>query len=394
MKMSKNYKKICLTLGLTGIIGAGSIVAASGTTNVSATYRNIQVTYNGVTQSMAKEPFLVDGSVYVPLRAVGDIFGATPVWQPGSNTVAITGGSSASSQDEITNLNYQIAALKTEIANKDKEISDKNTELANLKASQNTTTNNNTTNNTNTSGSNITAAQLQSTEDYLNQTFYDALSSSINTYYDLTLTGSQINVTISYDNRAENTAFDKISQSKVEAFLKKIGDNIAATHSDVTVEGTIEYTKDSVDKATFTRAKNGRYTYNHSFDADTIKDELQYDYGTNFRFSNLAASSVYCDYEIDVRENRSTINVKVYLSKDESFRKEWGTADSISTKTETRLTETQRRSAVTNALEDIQDIVMDIAADYDVNVSVYFGTSDLIAEINADGRVSVSDIDA
>ena len=379
MKMSKNYKKLCLALGLSGIIGAGAITAQSGTQNVQATYRNIQVNYNGVNQSMAVEPFLVNGSVYVPLRAVGDIFGASASWQPASNTVVLTGGSSASSQEEITQLKYQIAALT-------QELSTANAELAQYKA--NNSTNNSNNSNTNTSGSNITKEQLKQTEDYLNSNFSDYFN-NITMNYTLSNTSNQINVEISYETRAENTTFDKLSQSKIEAFMKKIGDNIAATHSDIAISGTIEYTKDSQEKASFTRNKNGKYSYNHAFDEDTIKDAIEDVSGSTFYFNNINCRPLSIDNtEINIREAKSAVNVKLYLSTSTSFRDIWGKkVDSTNNTTTEAISESDRKRAVTSQLTDLQDAIMDVTNGYEVSISVYYD-SNQIAEIDADGKIS------
>ena len=161
MKMSKNYKKLCLALGLCGILGAGAVTAEMGTRSVQATYRNIQVSYNGVNQPMSVEPFLVNNSTYVPLRAIGDILGVSARYDSPTNTVVLTGGS-ATSQEELTNLRYQVAALQQELAQA-------NAELAQYKANSSTS---NSTNNT-TNGSNITTEQLKKTEEYLNSSFSD-----------------------------------------------------------------------------------------------------------------------------------------------------------------------------------------------------------------------------
>ena len=380
MKMSRNYKKLCLVLGLSGIVGAGTVTATQATRSIQAAYRDIQVTYNGVSQNIAQEPFSVDGSVYVPLRAIGDILGVQAQWQPATNTVALSGGS-ASNDAEIAQLNYQVTALT-------QELNAARTELAQYKA--NNSTNNSTTN---TSGSNITNEQLKKTEDYLNSSFSDYFN-NITMNYTLSNTSNQINVVISYDTRSENTSYEKLSTSKIEAFMKKIGDNIAATHSDITISGTIEYTNDNAEKATFTRNKNGKYTYTHAFDADKIKEAIEDETGNYFYFNNINHSYLAIDnYDVTVREAKSTVNVKLYLSSDDHFKTTWGTTTTADNKTVENINSNTRKNAVDSQLSDLQEFISDFTNGYEVNISVYYnhnGNNNLIAEINSDGRVTAN----
>ncbi|MEE1073265.1 MAG: copper amine oxidase N-terminal domain-containing protein, partial [Cellulosilyticum sp.] len=375
MKMSKNYKKLCLALGLCGILGAGAVTAEMGTRSVQATYRNIQVSYNGVNQPMSVEPFLVNNSTYVPLRAIGDILGVSARYDSPTNTVVLTGGS-ATSQEELTNLRYQVAALQQELAQA-------NAELAQYKANSSTS---NSTNNT-TNGSNITTEQLKKTEEYLNSSFSDYFN-NITMNYSLSSTSSQINVVISYETRSENTTFGKLTQSKIEAFMKKIGDNIAATHSDIAISGTIEYTKDSEEKAAFTRSKTGKYSYTHAFDEDTVKDAIEDAAGSSFYFNGIRCSSLsISNKDVNIREAKSTVNVKLYLSADNSFRNIWGKKVENNSTTEV-ISDSERKRAVTSQLEDLQEAIMDVTNGYEVKISVYYDSSELIAEINADGKIN------
>ena len=392
MKMSKNYKKICLALALTGVIGAGTVTAKSGNQSITATYRNIQVTYNGATQPMSNEPFIVNGSVYVPLAAVGNIFGASANWYKDSNTVALTGGnvggsSNAAVQEELTQAKYQITALNTELTNTKAELAKANAELAQYKA--NASNNNSNNNNTNTSGTNITNAQLKDTENYLNQNFSDYLK-NINMNYSLTLYGNQIQVEMTYNTRQENNNFKKLSQYNVQAFMKKIGDTIAATHSDVTIEGRILYGNDNSEKASFTRSRNGNYNYEYAFDASTIQDILTDEVGNYFYFNNMNingfnGSLQVTNYDVNVRENSSKVNVSVYLASNDAFKKLWG----IDSKTNTDTATFDRNYAVRNQLNTIFDYVCEVANDYDVNIIVYYNNN-MIAQMDSDEKITTN----
>ena len=393
--MSKNYKKICLALALTGVVGASAVTAKSGNQSITATYRNIQVTYNGATQPMANEPFLVNGSVYVPLRAVGDIFGATPNWIPGNNTVAITGGSvggssSAAIQEELTQAKYQITALNTELTNTKAELAKANAELAQYKANANNNNNNNSSNNTNTSGTNITNAQLKDTENYLNEKFSDYLK-NINMNYSLSLYGNQIQVEMSFNNRQENNNFKKLSQYNVQSFMKKIGDNIAATHSDVNIEGRVLY--GSEEKAAFSRSRTGNYNYTYAVDKDVIEDVVRdrlnnYFYLDGVKHSDgRTVSSLRVDnISATVRDTNSKVNVTINLANDSVFEAIWGIPYDT---TKAQLNDSTRNYAVRNQLNILLDEISSITNDYDINIYIYYKNT-MIAQMDADERITTA----
>lgn len=392
MKMSKNYKKICLALAITGIVGAGTVTAKSGNQSITATYRNIQVTYNGATQSMSVEPFIVNGSVYVPLAAVGNIFGASANWFKDSNTVALTGGnvggsSNAATQEELNQAKYQITALNTELTNTKAELAKANAELAQYKANANT----NNSNNNNTSGTNITNAQLKDTENYLNNNFSDYLK-NINMNYSLSLYGNQIQVEMSYNNRQENNNFKKLSQYNVQAFMKKIGDNIAATHSDVTIEGRVLY--GSEEKAAFTRSRTGNYNYTYAIDKDVIEDVVRdrlnnYFYLDGVRHSDgRTVSSLRVDgISATVRDTNSKVNITINLANDSVFEAIWGIPSDKNKNAE--LNDSTRNYAVRNQLNILLDEISSIAGDYDINIYVYYKNT-MIAQMDADERITTA----
>ena len=384
MKMSKNYKKICLALALTGVIGAGTVTAKSGNQSVTATYRNIQVTYNGVTQPMSNEPFLVNGSVYVPLAAVGNIFGATPNWIPTSNTVALTGGNVGSSVDQtqLTQLSQQVQSLTAQLASKNIELNEVKAELAKYTSSNNSTSSSNGSFTT-TSGTNITAAQLRETENYLNQNYTNDLSNKVPVSFSLKQYGNKLIVEMSYDSRSAHNAYKKLSQDTIKNFMRKIGDNIAASHSDIELTGRILYSTD--EQASFTRTRTGSYSYNYAVYDSTIEDIVNDELNGTFKFNyNSLPSLSVSNVSVDIKESRSKITVVIKTSTSSDFTKAWGTRSS-----KTSLSESDRIADVRYKLEDVQEEILDSASGYDIIVRLDYDTT-TIAEIDEDGRITTN----
>lgn len=367
MKMSKNYKRLCFVLGLSTVIGTGTLAAKSGTETKQATYRNIQVTYNGTAQSLSLEPFLIDGSVYVPLRAFGDIVGVNATWAPASNTVLLTGGSSNStSQAEIAQLTYQNTLLQ-------RQLEEANAKLS--KYESGSSNNGSSTTSGTTTGTNITAAQLRETEKYLDSMFSDSLSSKIDFDFNLSQTASRLDLTISYSTKAENKVFNETSQRNIQKFIEKVCDNIAATHKDIEIKGIIEYSNANEEKVSFTRSKAAKYSYNFAFDVKELTNLIEDETNGSITLDKIGKITI-SDSDVTIREAKTTINAKLYLATSDQNVKDWSD-----------FSITQKRSAVRGQLEDIQGVLFD-RTNYDVNVIIYDHTGKLMAEINSDGNLS------
>ena len=90
-----------------GITAAGGQMPTNQTTgvkttkNISVVYKDIKVTLNGTavtlqdTSGKTVEPFLYNGSVYLPVRAVATLLGITAAYDSSKNAVNLTDGSSS-----------------------------------------------------------------------------------------------------------------------------------------------------------------------------------------------------------------------------------------------------------------------------------------------------------
>ena len=205
--------------------------------------------------------------------------------------------------------------------------------------------------------------------------------------YSLNMYGNQIQVEMTYNSRQENNNFKKLSQYTIQGFMKKIGDNIAATHSDVTIEGRILYGNDNSEKASFTRSRNGNYNYQYSFDEETIEDLLNDEIGRYFYFNmnNLGSfngSLEISKYDVSVRQSSSKVNVSIYLKPNSDFKKLW--VIESDTDEESKF---DHNYAVKNHLMKIYDLICEVTNNYEVNVLVYYDNK-TIAEIDSNERIS------
>lgn len=82
---------------LTGVI-ISALVITMGTTafakvskmNIIANYNNIKIVVDGKELKTDKEPFIYDGTTYLPVRAVGEAVGKTVSWDGNTNTVTLS----------------------------------------------------------------------------------------------------------------------------------------------------------------------------------------------------------------------------------------------------------------------------------------------------------------
>ena len=80
------------------VVGGDTVVYAKvSQTSIPVTYNNIKLTVDGKQLVTEKEPFIYDGTTYLPVRAVGEAVGKTVGWDGKTNTVTLssTGNSGA-----------------------------------------------------------------------------------------------------------------------------------------------------------------------------------------------------------------------------------------------------------------------------------------------------------
>lgn len=114
MTITINRKFVCILLICAMMLGiAGSVSATVAKKTAAISYNNIKIVVNGkqITTKDASgkvvEPFIMDGTTYLPVRGVGEALGMQVAWDGPSATVALSGAAAA----ESTNLKAEIAVM-------------------------------------------------------------------------------------------------------------------------------------------------------------------------------------------------------------------------------------------------------------------------------------------
>jgi hypothetical protein len=103
-----------------------SVYALTGTTSLSATYKNIKLVVNGSTvtpkdaNGNTVEPFVVNGTTYLPVRAVATALNKNVSWNSTTNTVSISdvkSGSGSNSTNSSTGYTSKNIADNTVVFN-------------------------------------------------------------------------------------------------------------------------------------------------------------------------------------------------------------------------------------------------------------------------------------
>jgi len=122
MKTSKS-RKLALVIAITMLVLAFSTTgfAAYFTKTLQANYRNITVFVNGAQKNLKSEPFIVDGTTYVPLRDMAEILGNTVAFNPATYRIDITDMGDAGLQYDLFIKDARIKELEAKLNEKEKE---------------------------------------------------------------------------------------------------------------------------------------------------------------------------------------------------------------------------------------------------------------------------------
>lgn len=105
--MKKRIVSIVLVVVLVFAL-ASTVSAVANTIQTNITYRDIKITLDGSTitpkdaNGKTVEPFIMDGTTYLPVRAVADALGLDVKWDSATSTVKLTGGEADADNVYIT----------------------------------------------------------------------------------------------------------------------------------------------------------------------------------------------------------------------------------------------------------------------------------------------------
>lgn len=346
MKKGKNLIAILLCLAMSYIP-----MQASGyyrTKNVQ--YGGVNLYYNGMYQNAAAQMVVIDGTTYLPIKALGNMLGVSVNWNQNAQAVMINGASSAlSNQAEIQAKDYEIAALKRELET-----------LKNQGVIVGTTSSssNNSNNYTSTSGKDISSSEVSATRRALKDKYSDYFD-NIDFDFSLSLSSGKLKLTISVDNSSDYRAFNKLSRNQIRNFIENVCEYIRDRHDDIVISGVIEYSSTDKELYSFSYSKNDSLSYSSSSYNSEEEDLLSVLNKTSSLSISGCSSNVTIDRRsVSTENSRERVTCNLYLNITDEIKTAWNSH-----------TGTNNDSTLKSALRSIADD-LDDETSYDIRISL------------------------
>lgn len=216
--MNKKFKKLAGFLAIMMLVlSVGTMgFATSSMVNLKAYYRDIKISKNGQQVQITPEPFIVDGSTYVPLRAVSELLDKEVIWDGVNYKIDIRDMANSN----VAYLTQQLYTSQLRVAQLEKQVKDLEEKLKNQ-----------------------SSYDLDDLEDDLNDDYYEYEGVD----FDITLTGDEDDITVQiYADSRDIT--DDLTETKAKNYLYDIYDDIMDEFEDAEVSG---YIKDDEGKLYF-----------------------------------------------------------------------------------------------------------------------------------------------
>lgn len=213
--MIKKYRKLVVVMAVMIFILslASTGFAANTMKKLEAYYKNITIFRNGAQANFTHEPFIVDGTTYVPVRDMSELLGKTVAFNPTTYRIDITDTPDANTIAMQTKLVQQEITIK----NYEAKIKDLEAQLASK-----------------TTASKSTLSEM---EKYLNKN-YDEYK-NVEFKYELSSKKNVITVAMYVDLDYDESAWNKITNSQIKSFIQSIVDELEDEFDD-NIEGYIE----------------------------------------------------------------------------------------------------------------------------------------------------------
>lgn len=229
--MKKQYLAIASALVLTVGLLPSTTDAKVGSQNLKASYNNIKVLYNGGQVSTTIEPFIVNGTTYIPLRMMADVFNKNIAWNGTTYTINVSDKPDTNYESQLAAKDAQIKTLQDKIDSLNAKIDDLNDELDDAD-----------------NDNDDVDDDLADLEDYLNDEFsdYDDFED-----LDFTVDGDEdeVEVEIAIDVEAYEDEYDDLSKSDLEDLVIDVVEAVWDEFGDdVDVKGTIVDSSDDDDE--------------------------------------------------------------------------------------------------------------------------------------------------
>lgn len=102
------FKRLVALAACTGMVGVTALAAGTVYKTITVKYDDIQIVLNGEkiepkdADGQTVEPFIYEGTTYLPVRAIGEALNLEVAWDEASKTVTLDGDSVQPDEPEST----------------------------------------------------------------------------------------------------------------------------------------------------------------------------------------------------------------------------------------------------------------------------------------------------
>lgn len=288
--MNKNYKKLAvlvavlmLTLSITTTGFATDTVA-----NLKAYYRNIKMYRNGTQVQISAEPFIVNDTTYLPVKAISELLDKEVTWNQATYSIGVN-------DRPGTDVN----ALASQILNQQLTIAQLEAKVKALTAQV---------------GSSMDLDDLEDNliDDY--DEIYDV------TIEDFKLDGDEddieVEIYVDLEDDDEYAAWNELDDNDIEDFLQDIVNDILDEYENADITGFIEDEYGDAESVDFTISSSGSVSLDGSStgsgDLADLEDELNEDYDRYYYETNE-----YVSFSIDVTGDEDDILLELDIDEDD-----------------------------------------------------------------------------
>lgn len=292
MKNLVNKKVLLPVLAVILALSVATAGYAVGTSQwLQAWFMNIKIKVNGQEVAMDKAPFIVNGTTYVSVRSMANIFNKNIEWDGTNYIVSITDKPDAT-----------LSSLKTQLILKDHEIAGLRKQIEDLQDELDSREN-----------------DMEDLEDDLNDDYdeYEDIE------FEITLSGDEdeITVIIEVDLDDFGDEWDDLTSSDIKSYLQDICDDILDVFEDAEIDGYFRDSSSSSKKKyyEFTTSSKGKVVFDDDYDIDLddLEDELDdayWDYFDEF------------DLVVELEGDEDDITFYIFVDYDE-YEDEWDDLD-------------------------------------------------------------------
>jgi len=326
-------KKKVLALLTTTMIVVGSLglsaYGASVSKTLQAYYGTSRIIIDGKDVTNTIEPFIVDGTTYIPLRAVANAFNKKVEWNALTSTANIT--------EDLTQVNQYYQA---EILKRDVKIMELESKVKSLEK------------------------ELESKKEITLSDLQKQLNKDHDKYkkveFDITLSGSKSKITVKIETDLHDFSkeWKELKDSHKVSYLQDIVDDILDAYPDASVTGYIRDIDAKKDILDFSVDKKGKVSIDtKSSSSGTLaglEDDLNDDFYDYFKKEKI-------DFDIELKGTKNDITFYVDL-KNSSSSKAWE-----------KLTSGDKKAF----MKEIHDDIADEYKKANIEGFVYYGDKEL-----------------